>query len=312
MSRRNQMILPANICSCRIMDVPPVGPSETDQIVRHRLSAFYPGSIEDLYIDSVRAEEKAVVFFSPKNKIDTLRNEKGTVSLYSSWHLLSSLKEKEGKYAVALADKIDILEYKNDQIVSVRSRENSFFVRDELSVNGCEIIEGDGKTIQGRFPPLFEGKKRKSYLLPNIFLFVLIIALPQLAYWRQVVMDEEHVAQLRNEIIRLTAESVKASSSEEELEKLILQYDALFSARPLNVMGFLSDLSIALGRDVTINNLVLKDKSFQLNGEGYNPLGKMENFQENQRFGNVLPYQVKAIEGSGRESFSLTGKYDYE
>lgn len=311
MSRRNQMILSANLCSCRILDVPPVGSVETDQIVRHRLSAFYPGSIEDLYICSVREGDKAIVFFSPKIKIDNLRSVQGNLSLYSSWHFLSSRNDKEGGYAVVLRDKIDALEYHKNQIVAVRSRENNSEVMAELADNGFVIIKGNCN-FKSRYHPLFERKKRRGYLIPNILLILMIISLPQLAYWRQVTMDEDHVKLLRNEISRLTLESSKSSSSEKELEKLLLQHDKLSVAKPLNILEFLSELSGALGRDVTINNLVLKDRRFQLNGEGENPLGKMENFQENGNFRNVLPYQVKAIEGSGRKSFSLTGMYDHE
>ncbi|MBN2658734.1 MAG: hypothetical protein JXR86_16885 [Spirochaetales bacterium] len=301
----NPMILSTAICSCRAIDVPPVGNAELQQIIRHKLAAFYPGSPDDLYIDFIKAENRAVVFFSPRNRIDTIRSEYGNIPLYSTWHVLAGREHKNGLYAVPGNGKYDLYVYENDTLVENRV---SGVLPPEREV---EVISVERKDLK-HFAPLFRRKKKKNYLLPNLILAGLILMLPQGAYYRQILMDEKYTAHLKSEIVRLTAETIGTSSSQEEFNSLKSRYEEISLNKPLNIMVFLSELSSALGRDVVIDNLVLKNGSFQMNGTGLNPLGKMENFQNSAYFMNVVPYQVKAIEGTSRESFSLTGVFRSE
>ena len=82
--------------SMRILDIPPVKEAQAGQIIRHRISAFYPGDADDLYIDFIKDGEKTLVFYAGKDKIDRLREEEGNCSLYSLWHLFSGIREKTG------------------------------------------------------------------------------------------------------------------------------------------------------------------------------------------------------------------------
>lgn len=305
MSRNKPLILTSLHCSCRVIPVPPVGDGELEQIIRHRMSAFYPGSPDELYRDFIREGDNAVLFYAQVLKIDALREEKGNSPLYAPWHLFSALKNKKGYYAVEAGLRYDLYQYKDDRLEDVRTV-------DSLPEGEDVQLFPLDRPVSRRAAPLFQKKRKKNYLLINLVLITLVILLPQLAFYRQTRLDEHYAAVLKKEIARLTVEKAGASESEEEYARLLGELEKLEARRPINIVSFLSELSAALGRDVAIDTLVLKEGSFQLNGEGLNPLGKMERFQDNSHFSAVLPYQVKSIDNSSRESFSLTGFYGDE
>jgi len=305
MKGKRKRLLPMAICSCRIVDVPPVGKEEMVRILRHKLAAFYPGSPDELYFDFVKEGEQALLFFSPRSRIDAIREKEGALPLYSTWHALTGIAVKNGAYAVPAEGKYDLYVYRDGRMGESRVVD---VIPPEME---AEILSSDSP-VSRNYGPLFQKKKRKNYFLPNLLLIGLIVFLPQLAFLRQIAMDEAYLSSLKEEIADLTVENAQASASQEELNSLYEQYEDLEENRPLDITLFLTELSAALGRDVEIESLVLKKGAFQMNGVGINPLGKMERFQESDYFGNVVPYQVKAIEGSSRETFSLSGVFQDE
>ncbi|MBB6478487.1 hypothetical protein [Spirochaeta isovalerica] len=310
--KRKIRILSSNICSVRIMDIPPLGAEETGQVIRHKLAAFYPGSADDLYIDYVRENDKAVVFFASKQKIDSLSDPEGNEFLfYSPWHFFASISEKDGYYGIILDGRIELFCYENDHFVESRSLDYSSEREASLKEEGIAFVEPSLSTLN-KIEPLFRKKKKKKYFLSNLLILGLLLIIPQFLFYRQVKSDEEYNRTLKKEIQSLILDNARYSGSEEEYGKLMNEYQELKDSRPLNINRFLSELSSSLGRDVVIESLVLKGNSFQLNGVGLNPLGKMEKFQNNGHFSHVVPYQVKALENSSRETFSLTGVYHDE
>jgi len=305
MKGKKTRLLPLALCSCRVVDVPPVGKEEMARILRHKLAAFYPGSPDDLYFDFVKEGEQALLFFSPRTRIDSIREMEGVLPLYSTWHTLSGISRKDGPYAVPSGGKYDLYIYNDNKLVETRVVDT---IPPELE---AEVLSPN-IAVSRMYGPLFQNKKRRNYFLPNLLLVGLILFLPQLAFFRQIKMDDSYITSLKREIADLTVENAQASASQEELNSLYEEYEDLRENRPLDITLFLSELSAALGRDVEIESLVLKNGAFQMNGVGINPLGKMERFQDNVHFGNVVPYQVKAIESSSRETFSLSGVFQGE
>ena len=138
-------------------------------------------------------------------------------------------------------------------------------------------------------------------------LFTLLVLLLPLNLYRQVKSEERHVYLLKQDIAALSANKSQALPSEEEYSDLLNQYGGLVASRPPDVSLFFHELAESLGEGVTLDNLVLKNNSFQLKGEAENPLGRMESFRENGSFSKVLPYQIKPVEGSVKQSFFIDG-----
>ena len=295
-------VLSSQICSCRVIDVPPVSFTETEQIIRHKMAAFYPGSPDDLYIDHIVEKGKAIVFFALKSRIDQIRSDEGDVSFYSQWHIFDAVEDKSGYFAITGVDQRNLFLYRGNRLVETG-------IVDVLPEEEEVTLLSPKDPISKKSEPIFSIRKRKNYGLFNLLLLVLLLIIPQLGLYRQTMMDERYLSELTREINRMTMETARASTSEDELKVLKNQYDQLLRKRPLMLYHFLLDLSTALDKDTHIDSLVLKNNSFQLNGEGKNILGKMENFQKNDSFRHVLPYQVKALDDTTRETFSLTGVY---
>lgn len=312
MKKNNYFILPAHICSVKILPIPPVNSKEIEQILRYSLSSYYPGSVDDLSIDYVKEGDTAVVFYCPKEKLESIRKDNPKEKIYTAFHLLQSLKNKNGHFAIALDNRIEILTFSDNLLQEIKSLEDSRQNRTSLQNEGIEITMADKIAAPLKNQSLFQLRKRRNLLLINLCLITLLILLSQLMFYRQIRLDEQYRTDLKKSIALISEKNARISSSREEMESLVLEYEKLLSEKPLNIYSFLSDLSFALGSDVKIDSLILKNNSFQLNGKGVNPLGKMENFQNNSSFHSVIPYQVKNIQGSQRESFSLTGMYFYE
>lgn len=311
MKTSNVIIVPANICSCRIIPLPPVADKERENIVRYKLSAFYPGSVENLKIDYIRTGESAVVFFMPIDRYEELTDSKDKKKILSTYHLLKNRKDKNGLFAVPVQNRIDIHEYKNNELIQLWSVGDTAESRREFLEQGALFVGEDEWELK-RIEPLFIRRRKGNFLLQSLLLFTLIIFIPQMAYYRQVRSEEEYLETLNRAVSQKTAQIEQTVSSEKEFDSLLVQYDKLIMGKPLNIQEFLSGLSFSLGPDVEIQSLVLKENRFQLNALGNNPLGKMESFQNNPLFFSVIPYQVQALEGSSLEKFSLTGMYGHE
>ena len=304
-------ILTANICSCKIIEIPPVGRHEMEQIIRYKLSSFYPGSVEDLVFDYIKNDNSVAVFYMQKVKLETIKEENPGVAFYSPYHLLKDLKNKEGMYILPLKGRLEVLEFKENSLIEIRSLLDTPEIRSDFEnvpVKYPEFTNFSCKKAQA----LFSEKKKGNNFVQIVLLITMIMAVPQAFYYQQIVKDEKYLEQLNNSIAEMSLKSAQISASEEQLNLLIAEYTNLIDRKPLNIYDFFSDLSFALGSDVEIESLILKEKSFQMNGRGLNPLGKMESFQKNDKFDSVLPYQVQKIEDSSLEKFSLTGFYDYE
>lgn len=311
MKKNNTIILPASLCSVRIMDIPPVSNREIEQIIRYRLSSYYPGSVDDLAVDYIREGEKVLIFYCLKERIESLRSDKQRIRFYGTYHLLYSIKNKNGHYAVILESRIEVHRYSDNHLQEQRTLEDTPVNRSELLSDGIQLFQSD-KLELSKIQPLFQIRKKRNYLMINLFFTTLLIGLLQFAYYRQITLDEKYRTELKQSILLLSEKNALITSSEEEMRVLLTEYKRLLSEKPLNIYSFLSDLSSALGSDVKIDSLILKNMSFQLNGKGMNPLEKMENFQNNPSFHSVIPYQVKNLEGTRKESFSLTGMYGDE
>ncbi len=312
MKKNNLVILPVHICSVKILDVPPVNNKEIEQILRYRLSSYYPGSVDDLSLDYVKEGEKAVVFYCLNEKIDSIRIKNPKEKIFSVYHLLQSVKNKNGHFAVALDNRIEVLKYSDDFLQELKSLDDTCENRALLQSEGIEITTAGDLPSPQKNQSLFQLRKRRNYPLINLLLITLIILISQFIYYQQIRLDEQYRMELKKTIVQISEKNAKVNSSREEMNRLVIEYEKLISEKPLNIYSFLSDLSFALGSDVKIDSLILKNSSFQLNGQGINPLGKMENFQNNPSFHSVIPYQVKNIQGTERESFSLTGMHFYE
>lgn len=311
MKKNKVLILPAHTCSVKILHIPPVNNKEIEQIIRYRLSSFYPGSVNDLSLDYVKEGDKAIVFYCSKEKIQSLQRDKPQEKIYTVYHLLQSLKNKNGQYAVSLENRIEVHTYSENYLHELKSLEDTPHTRILLQNEGIEITRADDLPAP-KTQWLFQIRKKRNFLLINILIITLILVLSQLLFCRQIRLDERYRGELKKSIVQLSEKNAQITSSLEEMNGLYIEYEKLLSGKPLNIYHFLSDLSFALGSDVKIDSLILKNSSFQLNGHGINPLGKMENFQNDPSFHSVIPYQVKNLEGTERESFSLTGMYFYE
>ncbi|MDA3810816.1 MAG: hypothetical protein PF518_10890 [Spirochaetaceae bacterium] len=305
------MILTANICSCKILDIPPLGQNELENIIRYKLTSFYPGSVDELEIDYIRSKERVIVFYISRNKLDILKNGNPNIKFYSSYHLLEDLLDKQGTYCLPLENRLEILNFTGNKLTDLFSipfsEENLFLQKNENAV----IIE-KAETNLTKVKPLFQKRRQTDYTIQILLFFTLMLLIPQIFLSIQKKYDELYLQNLEIELNTLVLKNNDVFSMESKLNKLKSQYESLRMNKPLNIYTFLSDLSLALGSDTEIDSLVLKDQSFRLNATGYKPLEKMEKFQKNPGFQSVIPYQVQSIPGTSREKFSLTGFYFYE
>ncbi len=308
---KNYILLTTNICSCKIMDIPPVGVNELEQIIRYKLSSYYPGNINDLKVDFIKSGNKAIVFFIRLEKLKVIYSENPKCKIITTYHLFKNIRDKNGIYVISLDGRLEVLEYEENELKEVRSiidmEENRIKLEAEEAVfiaeNECSV-----KNVNS----LFLKRKKRNYLLQNIILLTLIIVIPQIGFYFQVRKDEQYLLKLKTAITEISQKREEMSSSVEEMNNLELEYANLMIKKPMDIYEFISDLSFALGSEVKIESLVLKENSFQMNGRGLDPLVKMERFQDNKLFDSVIPYQVQAIEGSSLERFSLSGEYDNE
>lgn len=298
------MILSASMCSCRVLQLPPVGIREKEQIILNNMSTFYPGSVDDLYIDLVPQGNETIIFYVEKKVIDKLRIDNEDEEFFSSWHILTEIEEKEGYYACMIDNRYDLLKFSNNRLVEVRTIE---------SVRGMNVRIIENFIQNPKYSlSLFLKKKKKSFLIPNLLLITFLLFLPQLFYYIQIQLEEGYCGELKSFTSRLLIDSQEKTANQERWESYQEEYEELLELKPVDISHFFKDLSLALGKDVTIKSLTLKGDRFQISGEGDNPLGKMESFHYIGKFHSVIPYQVKAINGSERESFSITGVYHDE
>ena len=305
------MILTANICSCKVLDVPPVSEGELESLIRYRLTSFYPGDVEDLKIDFIRVKERVIVFYLSQNVYQKLVTDNPREKFYTVYHLTAQRKNPPGIFYFPVNKRLEVLEYDDRGLREFYSLPDSESNRSKLEKRGGEALNREDFS-----PPkgnsLFSGRKKSNYTAQILGLIVLIVFLPQLFYYRQIRSEEKYLEDMEKKTEKLMINNSLISTSEEEMKVLEEKYNSLVKEKPLSLYLFLSDLSTALGPDTEIESLVLKDRSFQMNGVGFNTLGKMENFQNDRMFSSVIPYQVRTVEGSRRERFSLTGFYDYE
>lgn len=298
-------------CSCRILDIPPLSCKEVENVIEHKLSSFYPGNPAALYWDYSIQDNQALIFFAPAERINTLRDKKKNLKLFSSWHLCSSVNNKEGSYAYDSGETIDIFTFQDNVLLEVKSVESSDSVKEQLKSEGVQILNLEGNWAQN-CRPLFSRKRSRSLLIPNLLLITSVFLLAQILYFNHLKGFDEYNKNLKKSI---QIESIKMESDaslNREMENTLAEIERLKNDVPINIWNFMGDLSESLGTDVHISKLTINKHNFQMEATGNNPLQKMENFSDNPNFQNVIPYHIKAIEDSSRESFFLTGAYDRE
>lgn len=307
MSIMKKEILTGDICHCRILNIPKVNSRDMISIIRYKLTSYYPGSVDDLLIDFIRQGDKVIVFYMEQSVYSDLQNQVPRGRFFSSFHMLSGINDKEGKYYIGINNRLEILNYSGNKLIQYRSIVDSAANRKILKSEEARIVEN--QLIKKNSIPLFLKKKKRNYLLQILFLILLLFFVPQISLYLQMHSEEQNLGNLEIELRDLTDKNLELSASQQELNELKREYEILNLKKPLNLYRFISDLSEALGNDVEIESLVLKNNSFQMNGVGYKPLEKMEDFQLNNKFQSVLPYQIQSITGSQKVRFSLTGVY---
>jgi len=311
MRKENIKILSASLCYCKVLEIPPVSTREINNIIKYKLTSYYPGSVDDLKIDYIQKGNKVIVFYIPEDKYESFKKDNHNSSFYSSYHLFENINEKEGLYCTVLDDRLEILNFRENKFIDISSVPYSEETLSAQKAHGANLIAIDIKSLK-KSDALFVKKKKSNFLLHIMILLTMTIAIPQLFYNYQIHMEENYLKEMELKLNTMVLQNKVESSAEIEQNQLKLEYEELISKKPLQLYPFFSDISSALGEESHIISLVLKGNSFQLNGIGLKPLEKMEKFQDNSNFQSVIPYQVQSIADSKKEKFSLTGFYANE
>jgi len=307
---KNNKILPLNICFCRYLEIPPVSDKEIKNIIRYKLSAYYPGSIDDLIIDYLKMGKMYAVFYMSRKKFNFLKKQFPEVQFFSSYHLFNfSVSDLEIKQYAHIDDRIEIVTKSDSLSFELNSLPYDFNTLSRLIDRGYSEVENYSPLTK---TSIFKRNKKNNYFLQIGILMLLIFAVPQVSGYFQYKSDSQYLEVIEKELNLTLDEKSKKIFSLTELDFLKTEYKFLMENQPISPFRFFTELSFLLERETTIDSLVLKNNSFQLNARGYKPLNKMDGFQQSRQFHSVIPHQVQTIVGSEKEKFSLTGFYKYE
>ena len=155
-------------------------------------------------------------------------------------------------------------------------------------------------------------KRRRTGLLSLFLVMILLVSVfvPGLLFMRGLHMKETRLAELKTGYRMLEAGIHELISQEEELALLEKSAKTLDAAKPADLYRFLSLLRRALGPDVRVLNISVRERTFELEGIAESPFSLIERFGtfKTDFSGLFISRVAPRTDGPGQR-YSLTGAY---
>jgi len=161
-------------------------------------------------------------------------------------------------------------------------------------------------------PSLFHHPSPLKALRPSVtrtILSLLIVILGAGLLWKHVHLRQLELSQLRAAVAETQISGQRTADLSRQYSALTSRVSALLHKRPLDTLQFLLDLRDELGPDVTVQDLVLRNGSFQFQATGPGPLALMQRLVSDARFQDVRLLQTVPLANGSRQQFIVTGRY---
>jgi hypothetical protein len=332
----------------RVLDVPPVPEKDVEGLIRLKLRSIYPGNPAETAFDyrMVRRGHvrKAVVFISRKKTVDAYRAAAHRRPLVLPFQLVSSRVPKKGDFRAWVCRErwAELLVYRDGVIVSsaaLRIARGKHFeleaeegklpeetrsgpvivvaLAEELALmaqtNGAVYLPLEKvRTERGKPDGLFPVAKRKPLPSPGLragLLGLTILVLGLLLFFKHVRQMEDYSGRLKNLAETLEKGNQETLAAQKDLDTLLAEKARLDARTPRDIYLLLSELSTVLGDAARIQNITLRDASFQVDAVGTNPLRLMEGLKARASFSDLKLSQVVPDPKTGKERFSISGVF---
>jgi hypothetical protein len=166
----------------------------------------------------------------------------------------------------------------------------------------------------GRQDGLFGERKRAPVLLSRPARMGVLAAaaavLSILVFFKYVQSVEGRYESLKKRHVALEQEGRRVIAAQKEVEDLRTELAKMQAREPQDLYVLLSELSTVLGGDAQILSITVRERSFQIEALGKNPLKLMEGFRTRDAFKDVRLSQVVPDARSGKERFSFSGGFN--
>jgi hypothetical protein len=136
------------------------------------------------------------------------------------------------------------------------------------------------------------------------------VVLSVLVFFKYVAAVENRYAAMKRRHASLEQEGRRVIAAEKETEDLRAELSRMAAREPEDLYALFSELSLVLGGDTQILNITVRERTFQVDALGENPLKLMEGFRARPAFTDVRLAQVVPDSLSGKERFSFSGGFD--
>jgi hypothetical protein len=120
---------------------------------------------------------------------------------------------------------------------------------------------------------------------------------------------EDYSGRLKNLAETLEKGNQETLAAQKDLDTLLAEKARLDARTPRDIYLLLSELSTVLGDAARIQNITLRDASFQVDAVGTNPLRLMEGLKARASFSDLKLSQVVPDPKTGKERFSISGVF---
>ncbi len=163
----------------------------------------------------------------------------------------------------------------------------------------------------GKADGLFEPRRPTPALLRRSartgFLAVAVALLGVLVFFKYVGSMENAYETVKRKHASLEREGRRVVAAQKEVDELRNELSRMKAREPADMYALLSELSAVLGGDAQILSMTVRERSFQAEALGKNPLKLMERFRTDEAFRDVRLSQVVPDARSGKERFSFSG-----
>lgn len=180
----------------------------------------------------------------------------------------------------------------------------------ELSIVPIAVLFGKGDRMKNT-----AFRTKRPVRLPRfgvrIAFLAVCTALAAFGYFRaRLAVDEALLARLVREHSTLERQAHENSLRLKELEALGRRAALNAGTVPPDIYGLLTGLRDALGADVLLTSISVRDRSFQCEGRTVEPFSLVERFSSMpELFSDIEVIRVSPIAGTAEERFVLTGRY---
>ncbi|MBN2651886.1 MAG: hypothetical protein JXR63_05835 [Spirochaetales bacterium] len=286
------------------VELPCVNVTNLDAFLKFRLKSMFPGDLDNFSVVSRVIHSKGRVLVhvlrkecydylvSKKNKVTTLPlvlyfgySQGFSESVYYTGKGYESFTVEDGVVHHYFSKKIKTQAEDITDTIIARKRYSSKMGLFAKGVNLKFIYTSVGV----------------AFGVLNLFLACMIF----LGYSQKL---RDYEALLLNKINLRQRYLIEVGDSERTYTELLGRASAIKDALGVDTYGFLSQLSLILGRDATVYQFSLQNNDFTIFVESTNPLGKANRLNADKRFADVVISDIKPIENSNKSRYKISGK----